>query len=535
MSRARPGESGEVINGGWHSAQKVVSAAEAVRCIRSGATVAVSGSGGGVNDPYTLLAALEQRFLATGEPKDLALYHPSGMGDGHGGGTERLAHPDMVRTVYGSHWSWAPSLAEMAVSGAFEVAVWPQGILSQLLRESAASRPGLVTQVGMDTYLDPRVKLTQPGRHIRPQLIELDGRSWLYYPAPRIDVALIRATTADEQGNLSMEHEAVIMDALSAAQAAHCSGGIVIAQVQRLATGGTLDARTVRVPGHLVDMIVVDDEQRQSFATPYNPSYSGELVTRVPPRQASRPERQYIARRAALELRPGMVVNLGFGVADGVAITAEMEGILDAVTFTIEQGASGGVPAWDSDFGMMWNPTSILDGPSQFDFYDGGGLDLAIVSFAQVDARGNVNVSYFDHRLVGPGGFINITQAAKAVIFCGTLTAKGLQITNGQDRLIIEREGAVPKFVGEIEEITFSAEQARARGQKVLYITERAVFRLGARGLELVELAHGVDIESQVLAHMGFRPDIAAPLAAIPPEVYQQGSLYLKQRFSERR
>ncbi len=532
MSPTLPGDPGD---GGWQASRKVVSASEAVRCIRSGATVAVSGSGGGVNDPYTLLAALEERFLTTGQPADLTLYHPSGMGDGQGGGTERFAHPGMVRTVYGSHWSWAPRLAEMAVGGAFEVAVWPQGVLSQLLRESAAGRPGLLTQVGMDTYLDPRVTLTQPGRHMRPDLIDLGGRSWLYYPAPRIDVALIRATTADELGNLSMEHEAVIMDALSAAQAAHCSGGIVIAQVQRLAAGGALDARMVRIPGHLVDAIVVEPTQRQSFATPYNPSYSGELVTTVPARPESRLERQAIARRAALELRPGMVVNLGFGIADGVAATAAVEGVLDAITFTIEQGASGGVPAWDSDFGMMWNPSSILDGPSQFDFYDGGGLDLAVVSFAQIDARGNVNVSYFDHRLIGPGGFINITQAAKAVIFCGTFTTKGLRVASVLDRMVVEREGEVPKLLREIEEITFSAEQARARGQQVLYVTERAVFRLGHEGPELIELAPGIDLERQVLGRMGFQPAIAEPLATTPPEIYQHGSLHLKQRFSEGR
>jgi propionate CoA-transferase len=531
MSRTLTDESGNVD---WLSSSKVRTAMEAVQSIRTGATVAVTGSGGGVNDPSTLLAALEQCFLTSGEPRDLTLYHPTGMGDAHGGGTERFAHSGMVRRVYGSHWSWAPRLATMAVEGAFEVAVWPQGVLSQLLRECAAGRPGLLTQVGMHTYLDPRVQLTQPGRHLRPQLIELGGRDWLYYPAPPIDVTLIRATTADEFGNLSMEHEGVLMDTLGAAQAAHCSGGIVIAQVKRMAKRGTLDVGSVRVPGYLVDAIVVDPEQRQSFATSYNPSYSGELVIAVPERTTSRLERQLIARRAALELRPGMVVNLGFGVADGVAATAAQEDVLDSVTFTIEQGASGGVPAWDTDFGLMWNPSVIIDGPSQFDFYDGGGLDLAVVSFAQVDARGNVNVSYFDQHLVGPGGFINITQAAKAVVFCGSMTAKGLQIALEHGQLLIEREGTVPKFLVHVDEITFSAEQARARGQQVLYVTERAVFRLGERGLELVELAPGIDLDEQVLAQMAFTPTLASPLPSIPQEVYRQGSLGLKERFSTR-
>lgn len=528
------GTSGKSNTVNWQPESKVLSAEEAVQLILTGATIAISGSGGGVNDPSAVLAALEQRFTSSGQPADLTVYHPSGMGDGRGGGTERFAHPGMLRMVYGSHWSWAPRLAAMAMTGAFEIAVWPQGILSQLLRESAAGRPGLLTQVGMDTYLDPRVKLTQPGKHVRPHLIQMNGHAWLYYLAPHIDVALIRATTADEAGNLSMEHEGVIMDALSVAQVAHCSGGLVIAQVKRLAKSGTLDARTIRVPGHLVDVIVVDPEQRQSFATYYNPSYSGELATPLPARTAERLERQLIARRAALELRAGMVVNLGFGIADGVAITAAMENILDSVTFTIEQGASGGVPAWGTDFGLMWNPTSIIDAASQFDFYDGGGLDMAVVSFAQVDARGNVNVSYFDGHLIGPGGFINITRAARTVVFCGSMTARGLQVALKQGQLLIEREGAIPKFVEQVDEITFSAEQARARGQEVLYVTERAVFRLGTLGLELVELAPGIDLDAHVLAHMAFKPQVASPLSSIPEEVYHEGPLGLKQRFSMR-
>jgi acyl CoA:acetate/3-ketoacid CoA transferase len=510
-------------------AGKVRTAAEAIQAIVAGATVVVTGSGGRVNEPDLLLTALEERFLATGQPADLTLYHPNGMGDGQGGGTEHFAHPGFVRCVYGSHWSWAPRLSRMALDGAFETAVWPQGVLAQLLRESAAGRPGLLTHVGIGSSLDPRVGGGRPGA--RPQVVQLDGRDWLYYPAPRVDVALIRATTADEAGNLSFEHEGVILDTLTAAQAAHSAGGIVIAQVKRLACAGSLDPRLVRVPGYLVDAIVVAPEQRQSAATAYNPGYSGELRIAVPDRPVDQLERRLIARRAALELRPGMVVNLGFGVADGVATVAAEEGIVDDITLSVEQGASGGIPAWDADFGLMWNPTAILDAPSQFDFYDGGGLDLAIVSFAQVDGWGNVNVSYFDGRLIGPGGFLNITQNATTVIFCGTFMAKGLHVDVRDGQLVVAREGTVPKFVERVDEITFSGAAARARGQAVLYVTERAVFRLGVQGLELIEVAPGIDVAVHILPHMAVQPALPARIARTPAEVYGGTTLGLAGRF----
>ncbi|HZO97012.1 MAG TPA: CoA-transferase [Gaiellaceae bacterium] len=508
----------------------LLTAEEAVELVPTGATLVVTGSGGGVNEPAALLSALRQRFRTSGRPERLVLYHPNGLGDGKGGGTEAFAYPGFVRAVYGSHWSWAPQLSEMAVAGEFETGIWPQGVLSQLLRESAARRPGLLTQVGMQTYLDPRVTSVRPGRQRLPELVTLGGEEWLFYPAPSVDVAFIRASAADRAGNLTMDEEGAVLDVLGAAQAAHNAGGIVIAQVRRLVEPRGLDPRLVRVPGCLVDAIVVAPDQRQSTSTGYEPGYTGADVVSVPDRPLERGERLVIARRAALELRPRMVVNLGFGIADGVASVASREGVADDVTFSVEQGTAGGVPAWGSDFGLMWNPTSILDAPSQFDFYDGGGIDLAIVSFAQVDAQGNVNVSQFGNRLVGPGGFMDITQTAKAVVFCGTFTAKGQHVHVRDGRLRIEQDGTIRKFVVSVDQITWSAREALSRGQRVLYVTERAVFALAEGGPELVEIAPGVSLDN-VVASMDFIPAMREPLAAMPSGVFGDGPLGLAERF----
>lgn len=501
-----------------------LSAEEAVQRIPNGVTVAISGSGGGVNEPGAVLAAIEQRFLRTGGPRDLVLVHPNGLGDGHGGGTERFSHAGMVKRVYGSHWSWAPKLARMAAEGQIEAAIWPQGVLGQVLRAKTGKRPGLLTKVGEGTYLDPRMERTPGSRSIQPGLVTLSGAEWLHYDVPDIDVAIVRATTADANGNLSFEHEGAVLDALNAAQAAKVNGGLVIAQVKRFARAASLDPRMVRVPGYLVDIIVVDPEQRLSFEKADEPGMTGEIDTVIPTRHIDRPERRIIASRAADELRPGMLVNLGFGIADGVASLAAETGRDVGVTFSVEQGASGGVPAWGADFGLMWNARAFIEPASLFDFYDGGGLDLTVLSFAQIDRHGNVNVSRFGDRIVGPGGFMNISQGARMVVFCGTFTAKGLAISASDGSLEIDREGEVRKFVSDVEEITFSGPSALARGQRVLVITERAVFELTPGGLALRELAPGVDLERDVLANMEFEPLTTEPYRHMPSELFAAGA-----------
>lgn len=497
-----------------------LSATAAVARIRSGATVVVSGSGGGVNEPAAVLAALEQRFLDSGEPRDLVLVHPNGLGDGHGGGTERFAHAGMVKRVYGSHWSWAPRLARMAAENTIEAAIWPQGVLAQLLRAKTGRRPGLLSSVGKGTYLDPSTRDAVGAATVLPEMVTFQGDAYLYYDLPAIDVAIVRATTADADGNLSFEHEGAILDALHAAQAARVNSGVVIAQVKRVARAGSLDARSVRVPGYLVDVLVVDETQRLSFETADQPGLTGEIDAIVPERHIDQPERRIIAGRAAEELRPGMVVNLGFGIADGVASVAAGTGRDRGVTFSVEQGASGGVPAWGADFGLMWNARSFIDPASLFDFYDGGGLDLTVLSFAEIDRHGNINVSRFGDRIVGPGGFMNIAQGARTVVFCGTFTAKGLKVDARGGELHIDQEGSVRKFVEDVQEVTFSGPEAMARGQRVLVITERAVFEITESGLALRELAPGIDYQTQVRPGMAFEPLIEASTQSMPDALF---------------
>lgn len=497
-----------------------LSADEAVALVPNGATVVVTGSGGGINEPTAVLAAIERRFLETGEPRDLIVVHPNGLGDGHGGGTERFAHTGMVKRVYGSHWSWAPRLARMAADGEIESAIWPQGVLSQLLRDKTGARPGLLSSVGLGTYLDPRTRSGVPPTTLLPQTVELNGQTWLHYDTPDLEVAVVRATTGDADGNLSFEHEGAILDALHAAQAVRANGGLVIAQVKRVSRAGSLDARDVRVPGYLVDVLVETPEQRLSFETDSQPGLTGELDTPVPERHVDRPERRIIAGRAADELRPGMVVNLGFGIADGVAGIAAATGRDRGVTFSVEQGASGGIPAWGADFGLMWNARAFIDPASLFDFYDGGGLDLTVLSFAEIDGDGNINVSRFGNRVVGPGGFMNIARGARTVVFCGTFTAKGLKIGTRAGELVIEREGAVRKFVKRVEEVTFSGREALAAGRRVLVVTERAVFELTPEGLALRELAPGIDYERDVRGHMEFAPAQAETSTLMPTGLF---------------
>lgn len=507
---------------------------QAVSRIPPGATVMVGSCGGGIMEPSAVLAALERRFVATRSPRDLTLYLVSGMGDRNGGGADRFAHAGLVRRVYGSHWGWSPKLADMVVGGEIEAYVLPQGVMSQLLREVAAHRPGMITQVGIGTFVDPRLEGAR-GNSATPegyvQVIALGGREWLFYPEIPIDVAIIRATTADEHGNLTMEHEGMTLEALAAAQAARNSNGQVIAQVKRLAAANSLDPRSVRVPGILVDAVVVVPDQAQSMHGFYDPALSGEI--RLPassvPAMTMGP-RKIVARRAALELRKDAIVNLGYGIADGVAAVAAEEGILDGVTFTVEQGMVGGLPATGDRFGLAVNHDAILDQPYQFDFYDGGGLDMTFLSFAEVDASGNVNVSRFGGRLVGCGGFVNMAQSARKVVFCGTFTSGGLDVAVIDEALRIRGEGRHRKLVERVEQVTFAADRARSSGHEVLYVTERAVFELDERGLVLTEIAPGIDLEQHIMKQAGLPVRIAPNLREMDPRIFQATCMGLSSR-----
>ena len=491
----------------------VVSPRAAVEVIRDGDTVCVSGFVG-VGTPDELLIALEERFLETGHPRDLTLVFAAAPGDGKDKGLNRLAHDGLVKRGIGGHWSLVPRLAAMAMDGRIEAYNLPLGCVSQLYREIAGGKPGMYSKVGLGTFVDPRQQGGKINATTTEDLVELqliNGEEWLFYKAIPIDVALLRGTTADTMGNVTQEREALKLDATAQAMAAHNSDGVVLVQVERLATHGSLIPKRVMIPGALVDGIVVSRPQNhhQTYATPYNHAYSGELrqpLGTLEPLVLN--ERKIIARRAAFELPIMGVVNLGIGMPEGVAAVAAEEGILDCVTLTAEPGVIGGMPQGGLDFGAALNPDAILPQSAQFDFYDGGGLDMACLGMAQTDRHGNVNVSKFGPKFAGAGGFINISQNAGRLVLAGTLTAGGLEIAIENGTLRILREGRVRKFVDTVEQITFSAERAVATGQPVLYVTERCVFRAAPGGLELIEVAPGIDIDRDILPNLAFTPKI---------------------------
>lgn len=496
----------------------------AVDLVKDRQTLVVGGSGGGLLEPDSLLDALGDRFRQTGSPRSLQLVHTTGIGDRQGGGMDRLAQPGLVRSVIAGNWGMAPAMSSMALAGEFEAYNFPQGVMSQLFREIAAGRPGLVTHVGTGTFCDPRVEAgrlndASPNSHV--EVVTLAGKEWLFYPAFDVDVCFIRGTTADELGNISMEQEGARLEMLSIAQATRNRGGTVIAQVKNIAQAGSLDPRLVVVPGICVDVVVHHPTQRQVVTHDHNPAFSGEIraaASTLPPFRLD--ARKVVARRALAEVERGDVVNLGVGIADGIASVAAEKGCLDEFTSTIEQGAVGGVPSRGVIFGVATNPEAIIEQAAQFDFYDGGGLDIAFLGFAEVDAQGNVNVSKFGARVVGTGGFVNISQNASTVVFCGTFTSGGLTARVGGGELRIDAEGRHAKFVSAVTQVTFSARESVARGQRVRYITERAVFDLTADGLRLLEVAPGVDTRRDVLDQI--------PFDVLAGDVVAMNSLYFQ-------
>jgi len=517
--------------------QKVISAEDAVSLIRDGDTVAISGFVG-IGTPEELIIALEKRFLETGHPRDLTLVFAAAPGDGADRGVNRLAHEGLVKRAVGGHWALVPKLSTMAVENKIEAYNLPLGCVSQLFRVIAGGKPGLRTKVGLKTFVDPRVSGGKINALATEDLVELDiikGEEWLFYKAFPIDVCLLRGTTSDAHGNTTSEREALTLDVTSIAMATHNSDGLVIVQVERMAQSGSLAPKRVLIPGALVDCVVKSqpENHHQTFGTPYEHAFSGEM--RVPLEQLPTmplDERKIMARRAAMELPMGGVVNLGIGIPEGVAKVAAEEDMLDKVILSAEAGTIGGMPQGGLDFGASLNPDAIVSTNSQFDFYDGGGLDMACLGMAQADMYGNVNVSRFGKRLAGAGGFINISQNASRLVLTGAFTASGLQVAVEDGKLRILQEGKVKKFVRQVEHITFSGQLAVETGQPVLYVTERCVFGIGPDGLELLEVAPGIDVERDILPHMEFTP-IMRNIKTMDARIFQEGSMALLQSRTE--
>lgn len=513
---------------------KLIAAADIAALVHDGDTITTSGFVG-IGVPDALLKALGDRFAETGHPRDLSLIFAGGQGDGKEQGLNRLAHKGLLKRVIGGHWGLIPKLGQLALNGDIEGYNFPQGVISHMFRDIAAGKPGTITHVGLDTFVDPTISGGRVGDHQGEDLIErvkLADQDYLFYKALPINVALLRGSTADERGNVSMEREALILDNLAQAMATRNSGGIVIVQVDEIVADGSLSARDVVIPGALVDAVVMAPPElhKQTYATQYSRAFTNRYKS---PGGSAKPMalniRKVIARRAAFELPINGIVDLGIGMPEGVAAVAAEESLLRHVTLTAEPGVIGGQPASGLDFGAAVNSDAIIPQNSQFDLYDGGGLDMACLGMAETDADGNVNVSRFGTKLAGAGGFINISQNARKLVFVGSFTAGGLEIEVGDGRLNIRQEGRARKFREMVEQVTFSGARARRHGQVVLYVTERAVFRIGEKGLQLTEIAPGVDLEQDILAHMEFTPEMGE-IREMDGSIFRDEAMHLADR-----
>ncbi len=505
---------------------RFATADEAAQTIKDGAVVALTGSGGGILESDHIFAAIERRFLTEGHPRDLTIVHGLGVGDGSTTGLSRFAHEGMVKRVIGGHWSWSQPMQKLAATNKIEAYSFPAGVIAALLRESGAGRPGLITTVGLHTFVDPRVsggKINTAAVDDLVQLIEIDGREYLHYRPIPVDVGIIRGWSADRTGNVSADQEASSLDAQAVAIATRGSGGVLLAQVKQIVADGALDPRLMLVPSPLIDVVVEHGEQRQSGASALEPAFysPGHFESSFHP--AINPiagPRGIVARRAALEVPAGTVLNVGYGMSAGAVDVLIEQGRLQDITLCIEQGPVGGFPETGDLFGLSRYPQALFSSLMQFEFFASGMIDVAILGLGEVDALGNVNVSKLGHTTVGPGGFIDIVNGARRVVFCGTFTGKGLQVEIGDGYLRIVREGALRKFVRSVGHVTFAAAQARRAGKPALYITERAVFELDEGGITLTEVAPGVDVERDILAHMDFRPNMGS-VRQMPGEVFR--------------
>ncbi|MBE5970430.1 MAG: acyl CoA:acetate/3-ketoacid CoA transferase [Lachnospiraceae bacterium] len=505
-----------------------VTALEAAKKIPDHATLGLAGMGLS-GWPEEIGCAIRDSFKESGHPCDLNLKQGSAMGDWKERGATRLgeAGEGLITRWSGAHVGSAYSLRQMAYENKIQCHCLPQGVIVNLWREIAAGRPGLISKVGLGTFVDPRVnggKMNTCTTDELVELVEFNGEEYLFYKAFKLDVALLRGTIADEDGNISFEHESIFNEGLAVATAAKNSGGIVIVQVEYVTKSGTIRPKDVKIPGIMVDYVVVatnKDACWQAEGVYYEPAFSGQIRK---PLKAIEPlpfdERKVVCRRCAMELAKGNIVNLGVGMPADVSKVVAEEGLIDYITMTTESGMVGGVPSALPNFGSAYNPEATLEHGSMFDFIDGGGLDVTCLGIGEIDEEGNNNVSKFGPRLTGPGGFINITTSTPKVIFCGTFMGKA-KLKAGDGKVQILEEGKVKKFVKSVEQITFSGKYAKD-SQEILYITERAVFKLIDGKVSLIEIAPGLDIKKDILDNMDFVPEISKDLKEMDKEIFNE-------------
>lgn len=506
---------------------KFLNAIEVPDLIKNSSFLAIDGFVG-IGVPEEILLNIEKSFLEKGYPHSLSFIFAAGFGDGKNRGLNRIAHEGLVKKAIGGHWGLAPNLGKLAIENKIEAYNLPQGVISQMFRNMAANKPAIISKVGIDTFVDPDLeggKVNTVTKEDIVNKINVFGEEVLFYKCPKLDYAILRGTSSDEDGNISFENEALLLEGIHIASATKNAGGKVIVQVEKVVKRGSISPKEVKIPGILVDYVVVVEDIKnhmQTFDEQYNYGYINnnalfsDSVISFP-----LDERKIIARRCAINLRKdSKVLNYGIGMPESIALVLKEENQNMNFIPTVEPGAVGGIPMGGLSFGASFNPACILEQPTQFDFYDGGGLDMAFLGLAQCDQYGNINVSKFGSKLAGCGGFINITQNAKEVVFCGTFTAGGLEIAIENGKLKIIKEGKTKKFIKNVEQITFSAELAKKNEKKVLYITERAVFELRKEGLTLVEIANGIDIEKDILNNMEFKPIFAKEIKFMNKEIF---------------
>ena len=513
-----------------------MTAREAIDLIQDGDFIGSSGFQQ-ITVAEELMEALEHRFDETGTPVNLTVIHTAGQGGGPGMGISHYGKEGMIKRYICGHFGGNRGLIELANQDKVEVYNLPQGVICHLYRAAAAGKGGELTKVGLHTFVDPRLeggKITPRTTEDLVKLVEIDGEEYLFYKAPKVNIALIRGTTADESGNISMEQECGVIEALDLAMAVKANGGRVFVQVKNYITSASMRGRDVVIPGNLVDAVVVTSDvskyHKMTPATIYDPAMAGYAkVSTTAAAPAPLNERKVIARRAAMELRHNVTVNLGIGIPEIIGNVAGEEGVSSEMLLTIESGFIGGMPVGGRSFGSAVNHWVMLPETTQFDFYNGGGLHMAFLGFAEIGPKGDVNSSKFGGTLAGCGGFIDISQFTPHMIFCGTMTAGGLEIAIEDGKLKIVKEGARKKFLKTIEQITFSSEYARAHNQRVHVVTERCVFELSQDGFMLSEVAEGVDIQKDILDQMEFQPIIPAKVKTMDAAIFNSGLMGLKQ------